>query len=592
VVIRRTIAIVALACVLAVAGAVPAGAHAILKSTTPARGATLQEPPGQVAMRFNEPVEVAFGAIRVYDAKGSEVQTGSAFHPGGDARVVAIRLRPGLAHGGYTATYRVISADSHPVSGGFVFSVGSDGPASGKTVGDLLSGQSSGPVTSVAFSAARALQYAAIALAIGALAVLLLAWLPALATLATAAGGWDTASAAFAARWRTLVLLAGVAGMVSGVLALALQAATAEGKSLWSALPDATEVLSTRFGTVWGLGCLAWLLVLGTVALRPRAVPALRPATVGAAGVAVRRPGLWLAALGAPLAWLALVPALGGHAGVQDPVAVLLPANVLHVVAASAWIGGLATLVFALPTATRRLDAPDRTRLLIGTLGRLSTLALVSVAALLIGGILQSLLLFTAVDDLWTSAYGRAVLIKSLIVAVLLGVGAINRRRTLPALERAATAGEPPGRPGLAIRRAIRVEVALGAVALAVTGALAGYPPPGTAAAGPYSTSGNIGPARAELTVDPARTGPNQIHLYLFNRSDGRQWDGTKELTAKASLPARGIAPIDLHPTKAGPGHYVIGGVPLSPAGDWRLQVISRVSDFDEFRTDFKVPIK
>ena len=42
-----------------------------------------------------------------------------------------------------------------------------------------------------------------------------------------------------------------------------------------------------------------------------------------------------------------LLPALGGHAGVQAPVAVLLPANVVHVIAASAWIGGLALLVLA-----------------------------------------------------------------------------------------------------------------------------------------------------------------------------------------------------------------------------------------------------
>jgi copper transport protein len=299
-----------------------------------------------------------------------------------------------------------------------------------------------------------------------------------------------------------------------------------------------------------------------------------------------------LIALGIPMIWLALLPALGGHASVQDPVAVLLPANVLHVLAASAWIGGLATLVFALPAATRRLEPPDRTRLLAGTLGRFSTLALLAVAALLIGGILQSVLMFTAVDDLWTSAYGRAVLVKSVIVAVLIGFGAVNRRRTLPALDRAAADGDSPGRPGLAIRRAIRTEVALGAVALAVTGALAGYPPPGTTAAGPYSTSGNIGPARAELTVDPARRGLNQVHLYLFDRSDGRQWDSTKELTATASLPSRRIAPIELHATKAGPGHYVIEAAPLSPAGDWRLQIVSRVSEFDEFRTDFKVPIK
>jgi copper transport protein len=591
-VIRRALIVAGLTGLLAAASAAPASAHAMLESTTPPRGATLNTAPGQIVMRFNEPVEMTFGAVRVYDAKGAEVQTGPAFHPGGDQKAVAVRLKPDLAHGGYTATYRVISADSHPISGGFVFDVGTDGPASGKTVGDLLSGQSSGPVTSVAFSAVRALQYAAIALGIGALAILVLVWLRALAALAAPAGGWDAASAAFADRWRSLVLVAALLGLISGLLALALQAATAEGKTLWSALGDTTEVLSTRFGTVWGLGCLAWLIVMVTTALRPRAVPALRPATVGAAGVAVERPGPWLVALGVPLAWLALVPALGGHAGVQSPVAVLLPANVLHVLAASAWIGGLATLVFALPAATRRLDPPDRTRLLAGTLGRFSTVALLSVAALLIGGILQSLLLFTAVDDLWNSAYGRAVLIKSVIVAVLIGFGAVNRRRTLPALDREAAEGRSPGRPGVSIRRAIRTEVALGAVALAVTGALAGYPPPGTAAAGPYSASGDIGPTRAELTVDPARPGLNQVHIYFFNRKDGSQWDSTKELTATAELPSRKIAPIKLQVQKAGPGHFVIGAAPMSPAGDWRLQLVSRVSDFDEYRTAFKVPIK
>ena len=111
------------------------------------------------------------------------------------------------------------------------------------------------------------------------------------------------------------------------------------------------DVLSTRFGTVWGLGALAWLAVCALALPARAAAPAVRPATVGAAGVAVARAGWWTAALAVPLAWLVLLPALGGHAGVQAPVAVLLPANVIHVIAASAWIGGLALLVLALPAA-------------------------------------------------------------------------------------------------------------------------------------------------------------------------------------------------------------------------------------------------
>jgi copper transport protein len=617
VVIRRLCLLGLLALLLPAA---PASAHALLEETAPARAAALEAAPAQVELRFSEPVEVTFGAVRVYGADGAEVQDGAAFHPRDDDRAVAVPLRGGLPDGGYTVTYRVVSADSHPVSGGFVFGIGEGGAASAATVGELLDGQSAGPATSVAFAAVRALQFAAIALAVGALAILALVWLPALAALATpapvaggapeshaalegdgpsaaaASGGealpWAAASAAFAARWRQALALAAGMGLASALLALPLQAATAAGTTFWAAIGDAGDVLQTRFGTVWGIGALAWLLVLGLAVARRASVPAARPATVGAAGIAVPRAGRWLAALALPIAWLVALPALGGHAGVQEPVAVLLPANVLHVIAASAWIGGIAVLVVALPAATRRLQPPDRTRLLAGTVGRFSTLALVAVAALLIGGILQSLLELSAVDDLVDTAYGRAITVKSALVAVLLGLGAWNRRRTLPSLAREAHRGASPGRPGAALRRALHAEVALGVAALAATGALAGYSPGAAQATGPFSDSTDYGPARAELTVEPALAGPNEVHIYLFDRADGTQWDETEELTVRASLPAKGVAPIELDARKAGPGHYVIGGAPLAPAGDWRLEFVSRLSEFEEQRATFEVPVR
>jgi copper transport protein len=570
----------------------PASAHALLEGTAPERGAVAQRPPGQVVLRFNEPVEVAFGAVRVFDARGAQVQAGKPFHPDGKGSAVAIRVRPGLPDGGYTATYRVVSADSHPVSGGFVFSVGSEAAASGASVGDLLSGQGAGPVTSVAFAAARAIQYGAIALALGVLAVLLLAWLPALRATAGASGAWRAASAAFAERLRRVLIAGAAAGALSAGAALVLQAATAEGTSAWAALDGMAEVLDTRFGLVWGLGGVAWLLVLGLAAASPAALPALRPATVGAAGTALPAPRAWTAALAAPILLLALLPGLGGHAGVQDPVALLLPANVVHVLAAGAWIGGLAVLVAALPAATGRLEPADRTRLLSATLLRFSTVALLSVAALLAGGILQSVLELGAVDDLWDTAFGRAVLIKSVLVLSLIGLGAVNRRRTLPAVARAAREGAAPGPAGAVLRQTLRMEVALGAAALAVTGALAGYAPATAQTAGPFSGSADLGPARVELTVEPARAGANEIHLYLFHRSDGRQYDAPKELRVEAELPERRIEPIELAGRKAGPGHYVIGGAALSPPGEWRLRVVARITEFDELRTTFTVPIE
>ncbi len=590
--IRRLGIALALAALLAAVAAGPASAHALLEATTPDRGAALDAAPREVVLRFSEAVEIEFGAVRVYDAAGKEVQAGSAFHPGGDDSAVAVRLRDGLPDGGYTTTYRVISADSHPISGGFVFGVGDEAATSGATVAELLDGEGSGPITSVAFAVVRALQFAAIALAVGALAVLLLVWLPAVVALAAPGAGWEPASDAFAARWRRLLIGAAGLGLAASLAALPLQAATAAGTTFWDGLGEIGAVLDTRFGTIWGLGALAWLAVLVLAVARRATAPAARPATVGAAGLAVPRSGPWLAALALPLGWLVLLPALGGHASVQEPVAVLLPANVMHVVAASAWIGGIATLIIALPAATRRLEPADRTRLLSSAVGRFSTLALVSVAALLTGGILQSVLELGSVDDLVDTAYGRTIVVKSVLVAILLCLGAWNRRRTLPALAREARAGAPPGRPGIALRRALRAEVALGVAALAATGALAGYSPSDVQATGPFSDSADIGPARAELTVEPALAGPNEIHVYFFDRADGDQWDATKELTVAASLPEREIAPIELEPRKAGPGHFVIGAAPLAPAGDWTLEFAARVSEFDEFRTSFDVPIK
>ena len=111
---------------LAARAAVPAvaSAHATLQATIPKRGEKLDAAPGQVVFRFDEPVEAAFGALRVFDAEGNEVQTGEAFHPGGRGAEIAIKLKPGLGDGAYTATYRVVSADGHAISSGFVFSVG------------------------------------------------------------------------------------------------------------------------------------------------------------------------------------------------------------------------------------------------------------------------------------------------------------------------------------------------------------------------------------------------------------------------------------------------------------------------------------
>ena len=142
------------------------------------------------------------------------------------------------------------------------------------------------------------------------------------------------------------------------------------------------------------------------------------------------------------------------------------------------------------------------------------------------------------------------------------------------------------------LRRTLRFELALGLAALAATGALSSYAPSVAESSGPYATTVNVGPARLEVTVDPAKVGPNQLHLYLFDRKTGAAFEATKELRVTAALPPSTSPPITLNPHVAGPGHYVVDGASLSVAGDWTIAVTDRVSDFDEYETRFTVPIK
>jgi copper transport protein len=581
-----------------------ANAHAVLKGTDPRSGTTVKREPSGIVFRFSEPVEGNFGAVQVYDRSGKRVESGASFHPGGQTSQLGTKLKPGLPRGSYTATYRVISADGHPVSGGLVFSIGKPS-APGATVSELLKQRgNAGHVTQVAFGVARGLQYASIGLAIGGVFFLFVIWLPAMAVVAGGRAEWLAASEAFVARLRRVFVLVAATGVLSSALGILLQGATAAGTSFWSALDPQVvrDVLGTRFGTVWGIRLLVWLGISGAMAaaLAGRRRPVLRPAEVGATGLALVRPnrsylgfgilGLLFAALG----FLALSPALSGHASLQHPTGVLFPANVIHVIAMSIWAGGLALLIFVLPVATRRLEPPDRTRLLASTLARFSIIAGIAFPVLLLTGLTQSIVEVRTLHNAIHTAFGRAALIKfCLVTGPLLALGAYNRRRSVPQLKQIAAAGGTPGSAGVFLRRALRAEVALIVVVLGVTSALVSYPPSiAQSSGGPVSVTESLGPADLQLTVDPARVGPNQMHAYLIDKRTGQQYDRVKEFRVELELPKKALGPLKADSRRAGPGHYVMPGTVFGVSGDWLVKMSARVSKFDAYYATAKVRIR
>jgi copper transport protein len=502
--IRLAFAVVA--AVLASASlASTAFAHADLLRSSPRDGQTFERSPRAVELTFDEGIEPAFVRLRVQDAAGRRVDRGEPYHPGDREEVLAVRLRPGL-DGRYAASYRVISSDGHPVTRQIRFNVRPAAPAPAEDERERDEAappaemertipppaeetpfaheeSESGSITSAAFATARGLGYLAMALAIGGVVFLLIVWLPALARLAEAGSDWSRLSERFARRVRTVVVGAVLLGLVATALAIVLEGATAAGVSFWAALdPDVIDLVSeTRVVQAWTARLVVWVLLGGLVLalLRPRRMPVLRRASLGAEGTALsgglsRTQALLLFAV---IAALALTAPLGGHAASHSPRGLLVGSDTVHVLAMCTWLGGLVLLLLALAVTARSLSPGDRTPLMATVVGRFSRMATIVVPLLLLTGIVNSIVLVASFEALVQTAYGRLVLAKIALVLALLSLGAVNQRRTLPRLKALAAGGVEPGRAALVLRRAVSLEVALVLLVLGVTSVLVATQP-------------------------------------------------------------------------------------------------------------------
>jgi len=168
------------------------------------------------------------------------------------------------------------------------------------------------------------------------------------------------------------------------------------------------------------------------------------------------------AALTCLLALVALVPpTLTSHAGTSADHTVAVSSLMVHVVAVSLWCGGLAALVL-LGTADRRpfpVAVP-----------RFSVLALWCAVTVALSGLVSAWVRLGDVAALVTSSYGRLVLLKLLLIAVLAGFGLWHRRRSLPQLEADSSR--------LVFLRVAAVEVVVMAATVGVAVALSRTPPP------------------------------------------------------------------------------------------------------------------
>lgn len=526
--IRRLGAIGALTIVLlgmTVGFAPPAAAHARLVSTAPAAGERFDRAPDRVVLTFSEPVEAAFGAIVVHDEDAERVAPGRTTHPDGDRRAVALDL-PALERGGYVVTWRVVSADGHPVRGAFAFRVGDpDGEDRSADLARRLLAAGGGSATvGAVFGVARAAVFAGLILLIG-VTVTAVAFAP-----------------AHRARFRRLAGYGWIITATATVATIGLQGAYAAGLGLSAAVRPAVieSVIETRYGQV-ALARLAVLTVAAVLVARLLRAGDDRPSR-----------GL-LALSGAAGVGLALTPALAGHASTGDNVAAATVVDTVHVAAASVWIGGVVALV----AVVLRKGFPDAEPVARS----FSRVAVWAVGLVVVTGSMQGLRQTGSLDALRETTYGQILLVKVGLVAAIVLVAVRSRstvRRTL-----------------VGLRRLVAVETGLAVAVVAATALLVNAVPARTALALPFSGTVEAGPMLVDVTVDPAAAGPTELHVYTLTRAGAVQ--EVDDLEVELQLLGRDVNPIDVPLQVAGPGHFAAYGFDLPVAGRWKLAVTAVV---------------
>ncbi len=592
--------------------AAPASAHAVVVSSSPADGARLDSAPASVRIRFDEPVGLDLGYLRVVDSAGSRVDAGAASHPNSDGTTIQVALRSGLGDGSYLASYRVTSADSHPVAGSIRFVVG-DGPLVTPT------GSSGSAPESRAVSSLLAISH----------------WLS-FAGVAVVGGSWLIFTVWPSGRWRPEVRrliwtgwLVAVAGAVAEFLLQGpYSAGTGLGSALRGTLLDATlhvnsgQLLSVRLVLLGVLGFVFAALFAGRLGWVPELAAIVGVGIVvsyAASGHSESVNPRWLAVLVVALHLTAMIVWLGGLSvlltaavtrrrretadwaaepadwgaepadrlaepadwGAEPAVERGEPVAVGAELAAAAELAGPADWTSGAgdpdyPIAADELpeldeyadDEASRNELAAG-LPVFSRVALICICMLGVTGLLQAWREIRTVDAITTTRYGQLVLLKVVLFVGIVALGYLARR----ALRR-------PGSPLVRLRRTLLIEVVVGAAVLAATGVLIAQPPGNVALAAQRSKPRLASVAvttksNAVVEVDPGVHGPVQVSVQLTG--------GLKPISvsATASLPAKQLGPIPVTLQPSGAGSYTASGVLLPAAGTWQLQLTVRTSEFD-----------
>jgi len=522
-------------------------AHAVLLGSTPKANEMLAESPKELILNFNEDVGPIF--FKVLDRTGKEVGK-----PGEiiiDGQNIKLPLNEALPNGTYVLTYRVISADTHPVGTTFGFSVGE--PMADMSQMSASTAEASTPWT-YAVAANRWVLYAAMLLAAGS----------ALFTLAVPTPGG--VGAATFALGRTSAVVAGAAYLLSigfgGAEMVLGGGAALFSPDAWARGADSTLTPSAAIG-------IPAMLVL----IYAFAQGAEKPKT-GALAVG---------AVGAVASFL-----VTGHAATAPPVWLMATVVAIHLFGTAFWFGAL----YPLYKTTQAADAVQAG----GVMNVFSKWAVYSVGLIVLSGIVISAVQVQSPANLGGNQYSISLLVKIALVLMILGLATYNKYSLTPALEKGDAAGAER------IRSTIKIEFGLYVLILGAAMSMTLTTPPraimdqsaggGMAMMGEgFKASLQANGYTADIDLTPAKAGENMIMVTVKGK-DGQIITTLADLEITGNLPAAGISDVLVKGEKMDGGMWHVMFQEMIIPGDWTLKIDAFIDDFDKVTFETTVPIK
>ena len=522
-------------------------AHPFTMETSPNSSTNAAEGLTQVIVYFSEPIDVNFSSLKVFDNNGEQIDNKDTKYFEDEKSLVV--TTPLLESGVYTVTSNVLSkVDGHLVPSAFNFGVG-----------DVIVPEQQLQPSELVFLPEAGSRFPGLVgqtIVLGVVIASILIWGTQSKQLIRKE--LDKLESVHHGKFMTITGIGLVLIFVSNILMLVVQTVRLE--------TSVFEVIKTDFGNIWLIRMIITIILLGLWFGMDRKK-----------NLSIKNK---IPMLAATLGLIGTSSLIGHGAASGETPAVIL--DYIHNFVAAVWIGGIIYFVFTLLPTFSQLEETKREKMTLVLIPRFSIMFIVAVGVVIITGPTLMWFLESDVGLITESVYGKLILVKISIAAIMVGLGGYFQFKIQKKAEKDLQSGSIAVYKKL--KRSLKFDVVLGIALLGVVALLAN----GTLPAGEikqadaqkisydFSTIEFSENTKFDIKITPFSSGANTI-LVKVSDLENKPLNDSNEIKVKISNPQRNISPIEV-PMKIikqeiGKPVEFQGDLTFGFSGQWQVEI-------------------